>query len=118
MGSADGQSVTKVKYSDSQCRTTTGAYFEFFGRDDQCTMLQGEIPLVSGCFQDSATTSYELSCSGTSGSWIKYSDPYCIAANSVRDLSQCYLERTYPVGLFTISIYARMTQCIIANPVN
>lgn len=89
--SADGQSVTKTKYSDSRCTTATGselitkstaansfgkhtfecsgednyviigAYFDIFTLDNTCTMLRGEIPVVLGCFQDSATTSFEFS---------------------------------------------------------
>ena len=39
----------------------TGAYFNIDVPDTECTMLRGEVPVSMGCYQDSATTSYEFS---------------------------------------------------------
>ena len=89
--STDGQTVTKRKYSDSQCTSSatatevitktsatasfgkytfecsgednyvvTGAYFDIFTKDSDCTTVRGEVPTVLGCFQDSETTSFEF----------------------------------------------------------
>eukprot|EP01084_Bolivina_argentea_P162770 283226_1 len=122
-----GTPDTSVIYNTSSATSSCGQFnFECNGFDDYtlvglyfndqtCANTQRSMPLVNGCFCDTDTTSYEISCTKTpSGHFQTWSDSTTCGTvpSQVEDENSCYFSfQQFNV----VNVYAKQSGCITSG---